>query len=59
MKSFFKDNKAQGSLELLIGVVIVIVIATIVGLYMKKTILKPQKQGAKVIDDITKDMGGK
>jgi uncharacterized protein (UPF0333 family) len=56
--SFIEEKKGQASIEILIGVVIVIVIATLVGLYLKKSIIKPQEQGAGLIDKVSEDVGG-
>jgi len=57
--SFIREVKGQASIEILIGVVIVIVIATLVGLYLKKSLIKPQEQGASLIDKVSEDVGGK
>ncbi|MDD4983305.1 MAG: hypothetical protein PHH82_00500 [Candidatus ainarchaeum sp.] len=59
MIKFLKDVKGQASIEILIGVVIVIVIATLVGLFLKKSLTKPQEQGADLIDKVSEDIGGK
>ncbi|PIU02657.1 MAG: hypothetical protein COT55_02340 [Candidatus Diapherotrites archaeon CG09_land_8_20_14_0_10_32_12] len=59
MIKFLKDHRGQASIEILIGVVIVIVIATLVGLFLKKSLIKPQEQGADLIDKVSGDIGGK
>ena len=59
MIKFLKDHRGQASIEILIGVVIVIVIATLVGLFLKKSLIKPQEQGADLIDKVSGDIWGK
>jgi len=59
MIKFLKDHRGQASIEILIGVVIVIVIATLVGLFLKKSLIKPQEHGADLIDKVSGDIGGK
>lgn len=56
--TFLKDTKGQTGIEILIGVVIVILIATLVGVYLKKSIAKPQEQGADLIDTVSEQVGG-
>ncbi len=56
--TFIKEKKGQASIELLIGVVIVIVIATLVGVYLKRSLAKPQQQGADLIDQVSEQVGG-
>ncbi len=57
--SFLKDNKAQGALEYLLIIGGVIVIAVIIGYYIKTKTIETQDTGIDKIKDVLEKAEGK
>ena len=56
LKNYFKDNKGQTSLELILIVAGIIVLATIIGFYVKSKVVQTQDTN-KLQDIINKTKG--